>query len=179
MKPALISFSEKNSIAGLSVPEEFYWVIQEPTPLAGMTLPRSSSLDWSILKKIGFRWVVCLCSENPRYDPAPVQRLVTVELCDLAEESMPKYPEQEEQKIQVIGELVYRKLQDGEGVIVHCAGGRGRTGSVLGVAMRRLGFSAKEVVDFLDAVHRARGKDGWPESPWQQEIVESALDPIS
>ena len=29
------------------------------------------------------------------------------------------------------------------------------------------------VVAYLDAIHRVRGKGGWPESPWQAEVVRS------
>jgi hypothetical protein len=28
------------------------------------------------------------------------------------------------------------------------------------------------VVSFLDRVHKARGKSGWPESKWQADLVE-------
>jgi protein-tyrosine phosphatase len=55
--------------------------------------------------------------------------------------------------------------------VVHCVGGRGRTGTVLGCVLRELGHSPGEVVDFLDRVHKARGKAGWPESPWQGQLV--------
>ncbi len=48
--------------------------------------------------------------------------------------------------------------------MVHCHGGTGRTGTVLGCVLRELGVQAAEVIDFLDRVHKARGKPGWPES---------------
>ncbi|MCB1233632.1 MAG: tyrosine-protein phosphatase, partial [Verrucomicrobiae bacterium] len=78
----------------------------------------------------------------------------------------------EEKGIRILGKLVHEKLLAGEGVIVHCAGGRGRTGTVLGVVLRRFGFSAREVVDYLDEIHLAREKAGWPEASWQREVVE-------
>ncbi len=56
--------------------------------------------------------------------------------------------------------------------MVHCHGGTGRTGTVLGCVLRELGVQAAEVIDFLDRVHKARGKPGWPESSWQRELVE-------
>ena len=53
-------------------------------------------------------------------------------------------------------------------------GGRGRTGTVIGVALVTLGHDPDKVVDYLDRVARARGRRGWPESPWQAAVVRSA-----
>jgi protein-tyrosine phosphatase len=136
-----------------------------------MTLPPRNT-PWDRLYELGFRHVACLCSERPLYDPTPLEWLVTAELCDLAEVPLPEDPVAEERAIRLISRAVQAKLSAGEGVIVHCAGGRGRTGTVLGCAMRGLGYPADEVVRFLDEVHRFRGKPGWPEAPWQQEVVE-------
>ncbi len=58
------------------------------------------------------------------------------------------------------------------GVIVHCLGGTGRTGTVLGCVLRELEFSADEVVSHLKEVNEAR-KRTWPESIWQEEMVRS------
>jgi hypothetical protein len=38
--------------------------------------------------------------------------------------------------------------------------------------LREIGHEASEIVTFLDAVHKLRGKQGWPESEWQQRVVE-------
>lgn len=156
---------------GLEVPGQFYWATRSPAALAGMTLPPRGT-PWEKLHELGFRHVVCLCSDRPAYDPAPLGWLVTVELCDLAERSLPEDPAAEERAIQIISRAVRAKLEKGEGVIVHCAGGRGRSGTVLGCVLRGLGYSANEVVGFLDAVHKLRGKAGWPEADWQREVVE-------
>ena len=50
-------------------------------------------------------------------------------------------------------------------------GGRGRTGTVLGVALVRLGHAPDAVVDYLHRVAVGRGRRGWPESAWQADIV--------
>jgi hypothetical protein len=165
------SFQPALPFPGLEVPGSFYWVLLAPAPLAGMTLPPRDT-PWSSLHERGFRHVACLCSERPVYEPAPLGWLVAMELCDLAEKPLPEDPVAEEQAIRVISRAVLARLGAGEGVIVHCAGGRGRTGTVLGCVLRGLGYEATEVVAFLDTVHRFRGKPGWPEADWQREVVE-------
>ena len=156
---------------GLEVPGQFYWVLRSPVPLAGMILPPRGT-PWERLHDLGFRHVVCLCSDRPAYIPAPLEWIVAVELCDLAEVPLPEYPDTEERAIRLISRAVLAKLSAGEGVIVHCAGGRGRTGTVLGCVLRGLGYEAAEVITFLDSVHMLRGKEGWPEADWQREVVE-------
>lgn len=42
---------------------------------------------------------------------------------------------------------------------------------MLGCVLRIPGYSANEVVGFLDAVHKLRGKAGWTEADWQREVV--------
>jgi hypothetical protein len=155
--------------ADLDVPGEFYPVLTEP-PLAGMRLPLRE-LPWEGLHGSGFRYVACLCAERPGYDPSPLDFLVKIELCDLVEKELPDDPEFEERAIRAISHAVAVRLKSGEGVVVHCAGGRGRTGTVLGCALRELGYETGEIVSFLDRIHRERGKPGWPESPWQREVV--------
>jgi hypothetical protein len=53
-------------------------------------------------------------------------------------------------------------------------GGRGRTGTVLGVALVHLGHEPNAVVDYLHGVAVGRGRRGWPESEWQAELVRSS-----
>ena len=51
-------------------------------------------------------------------------------------------------------------------------GGIGRTGTVLGCVLRDLGFSADEVLNYLDEINKLRGFGGWPETEWQGEMVQ-------
>lgn len=64
-------------------------------------------------------------------------------------------------------------LRAGEGVVVHCLGGTGRTGTVLGCVLVQLGHDADEVVRYLDGLHRSRSRAGWPEAAWQADVVRS------
>jgi hypothetical protein len=50
-------------------------------------------------------------------------------------------------------------------------GGRGRTGTVVGVALVQLGHDGDDVVDYLHRTAVGRGRRGWPESPWQANVV--------
>ncbi len=170
--PVLLDSSAPSpfDLTPLRLPEDFYWVRTLPPFLAGMQLPPRCT-PWEQLLEIGFRHVVCLCSDHPVYEPAPLQWLVTVELCDLAEQPLPEDPASEERAIRIISTAIVARLRKGEGVIVHCAGGRGRTGTVLGCVLRELGHPVDEIVAYLDAVHKSRGKPGWPEAEWQQSVV--------
>jgi hypothetical protein len=55
-------------------------------------------------------------------------------------------------------------------------GGRGRTGTVLGVALVHLGHDPDAVVDHLHRLAIGRGRRGWPESPWQADVVRHAAE---
>lgn len=174
MKPTLIDPAQAAQVSGLHLPDQLYWVLDHPAPLAGMQWPRGvGKVFWDTLHAAGFRWIVCLSSLRPKsgYDPAPIETLLAVELTDLCDGGNPDNPEVEEKEIRAIASRVLEKLQEGEGVILHCAGGRGRTGTVLGVVLKLLGFEDEEILSFLNRVHRLRSREGWPESGWQEQVV--------
>ena len=52
-------------------------------------------------------------------------------------------------------------------------GGRGRTGTVIGVALVGLGHDPDAVIEYLHRLAVGRGRRGWPESTWQAEVVRS------
>jgi hypothetical protein len=159
-------------LAGLEVPHDFYWVLAEPGALlAGMAYPAWPPC-WHEMYAAGFRHVVCLVSDLFTYAPAPLNPLHAVRLADLFGGVWPANPAAEKRKIQMAASLVLARVSQGEGVIVHCAGGTGRSGTVLGCVLRGLGFPASEVVRYLARLHHARGQDGWPESSWQATVVE-------
>jgi hypothetical protein len=156
-------------IAGVVVPAELYWVLVSPTPLAGMKYPRSS-FPWSNLNAAGFTQVVSL-HPGP-YDPKPLEIAFSEHLEDLVSGGPPSNEANERRRIKRAVTATLSTWRSGAGVIVHCVGGRGRSGTVLGCVLRELGVAGAQVIAFLGRVHKARGKYGWPESDWQASLVE-------
>jgi hypothetical protein len=156
-------------IDGIDVPKELYWVLESPVPLAGMKYPRAGFPWWS-LKAAGLSRIVSL-HPGP-YDPAPLTLAFSEHLQDLGGGGPPEDEGNEEIRIRQAVVATVTAWRSRHGVVVHCAGGRGRSGTVLGCVLRELGFSAAEAISFPDRLHKARGKPGWPESPWQSSLVE-------
>jgi Polymorphic toxin system, DSP-PTPase phosphatase len=157
-------------IEGVAIPGDLYWVARRPAPLAGMRFP-GPGFPWLAVKAAGFTCVVRLTSSGGVYDPSPLRMLLNSDLEDLYRRVEPTNPAGELQLIHSAAAAVSAALTQGEGVIVHCAGGRGRTGMVLGAVLVGLGIPSAEVTAYLDRVHVARGTSGWPESPWQAEAL--------
>ncbi len=157
-------------IGALCVPDDLYWIARAPVALAGMPYPGRA--EWQRLHELGIGHVVCLTHDVAPYDPAPCS-VTAIRLQDLVSGAPPSDPDVE-------GALVVRAADDiaahvarGIGVVVHCMGGRGRTGTVIGAALVRLGHAPDDVVHHLHTVAVGRGRRGWPESAWQAELVRS------
>ena len=173
----LLSPVSSSMISGFSSPRDAYLVLLKPAPLAGMRHPSSLTPSaWRALASTGFHYVVCLTDDVPGYDPTPVVVLHAVHLKDLVGGGSPTNPHREESHIRNIAEKVLSTLSLGKGVIVHCAGGTGRTGTVIGCVLRGLGCSSSKVFHYFEELNAVRGKkrpvSGWPESEWQRELVE-------
>jgi hypothetical protein len=160
--PELVQPKDMPALPGLAVPYDFYWVLQHPSPLAGMPYP-SARTPWHDLAAAGFRHIIC--------NPSPLTVSQRASLQDLYGGNVPRDPEQEEGLTHEAAHVVVSKLQAGEGVVGHCAGGTGRTGTVIGCVLRVLGVAAVQMIIYLDHLHQARGKSGWPESEWQSQVV--------
>jgi len=167
----LLTAREMPQVACLVVPDDVYFALLDPAPLAGMRHPRSAA-PWAELQRAGIAHVVCLTSDTFSYDPSPLHPLLAVKLQDLVDGGLPADPEGDEAKIRKASGVVARALVDGQGVVVHCEGGTGRSGTVIGGALRLLGYPMAEVVGWLERLNRARGRSGWPESLWQASVVE-------
>lgn len=163
-----VEADQGSPIPGLAIPRDLYWVLRSPAPLAGMRLPQAN-WPWSAIHAAGFLDLVTLHPCN--HDPTPMSRIFAEHLEDLFHGGPPKNSEREVVMIRSAVRVIVSSLRAGRGVIVHCWGGRGRTGTVLGCALRELGYDANATVDYLDRIHVARGKEGWPESPWQSNLV--------
>ena len=142
--PSLLSPKKMSSIEGIRIPMNFYVVLKEPV----------------LLGEAGFSNVVCLSSPEVNYDPYPLKVLFSAELEDLYHGYDPEDPEREERLIRQATAIIRSKMDEGEGIVVHCMGGIGRTGTVLGCVLRDLGFSAGEVLDYLDEINMHRGFGG-------------------
>jgi hypothetical protein len=155
-------------LGNLCVPDDLYWVARAPVALAGMAYPGRA--DWSLLAGEGIGHVVCLTHDAVPYDPAPCT-VTAIKLQDQVSGDPPSDPDRERALVGQAADNVVAHLERGTGVAVHCMGGRGRTGTVIGVALVRLGHDPEAVVRHLHDLAVGRGRRGWPESPWQSEVV--------
>jgi hypothetical protein len=105
----------------------------------------------------GFRWVICAYSEDPGYNPFPLKFLARIGLTDLSEGSQPDNRDAEFEQISATASQAFLKLNEG-GILVHCVGERGRTGTIIGAILRHCGYGATEVTDFLNAAYVGAGR---------------------
>ena len=158
------------SIPGLDTPQRFYQVLRAPAPLAGMSFPNRP--PWESVASAGFESIVCLTDNTPPYDPSPLRVLRAVRFKDLVAGARPDNPQREAAMLREVVQAVVDELRSGRGVVVHCAGGTGRTGTVIACTLAALGMPQDEVLKYMAGVNAARRKStGWPESDWQQRQV--------
>ena len=158
-------------LGSLCVPDDLYWVARTPTALAGMAYPGRA--DWSLLAAEGIGHVVCLTHEVAPYDASPCT-ITALRLQDLVSGDPPADPERERTLADAAADDVIAHLERGIGVAVHCMGGRGRTGTVIGVTLVRMGHDPETVIEYLHNLAVGRGRRGWPESAWQAEVVRTS-----
>jgi protein-tyrosine phosphatase len=170
MKVAPIPPESLRSSPGLDTPQRFYQVLRSPAALAGMAFPQRP--PWKTIADAGFQSIVCLTDNTPPYDPSPLRVLRAVKFKDLLGGSRPDNPELEGEMLRDVVQIVVEELRAGRGVLVHCAGGTGRTGTVIACSLAALGMPEPEVLKYMSTVNAARGKShGWPESEWQKNQV--------
>jgi hypothetical protein len=173
VRPALLPPGADTGFVGaLCVPDDLYWVSRSPVVIAGMAYPGRA--DWAHLRGLGIDHVVCLTADAVPYDASPCTTRA-FRLQDLVHGGPPEDPERERLIVHAAAADVVAAICRRVGVAVHCMGGRGRTGTVLGVALVRLGHEPEDVVDYLDRVARGRGRRGWPESAWQADTVRASV----
>ena len=163
----MVTLGDMAPLTRLRLPVFAYQVLNKPL-LAGMGDPAYSCLPWAQLHALGFGYIVCLNNNNPKYDPQPLRFLWARQLEDLCGGRTPKMPEKEKRLYVEAAESVTAILREDagmpNGVIIHCTGGIGRTGTVIGLVLAKLGFDISKIKQHLWA-------HGWPESKWQDELV--------
>jgi len=169
-RPPLLRASDMPNVAGLAVPSQFYTVTDKRVRIAGMSYP-SPATPWAEIWRLEFRHVICLTDTRPHYSPSPLHMAHAARLEDLVSGDSPLEPVKEERLIRDAVAVAGDKISRHEGIVIHCAGGTGRTGTVIGCLLRALGYAGDEVVAYLDELNRARGRHGWPEAAWQGDLV--------
>jgi hypothetical protein len=61
-----------------------------------------AAMDWKGMSTIGFRWVICACSEDPGHDPFPLKFLARIRLTDLSDGGPPKTPVQSLNRLRLL-----------------------------------------------------------------------------
>ncbi len=102
---------------GLHSPEDFYWVLQDPIPLAGMCLPETNWL-WQSIHDCGFNNLVSL--HPMEHDPTPLTSVYSLPLEDLVSGDPPRNPLLEISKIRSATRTILQSLGDCKGVVVYC-----------------------------------------------------------
>jgi hypothetical protein len=157
-------------IGELCIPDDLYWIAREPVAIAGMPYPGRA--NWHALHERGIGHVVCLTHDAAPYDPAPCS-VTSFRLQDLVSGDPPRDPPGQRAVVLDAARDVRKHIDRGIGVAVHCMGGRGRTGTVIGATLVGLGHDPDDVIAHLDRLAQARGRRGWPESAWQAERLRS------
>ena len=157
-------------VSGLDTPRRFYQVLRVPAPLAGMAFPERP--PWKAIATAGFESLVCLTHDAPPYDPSPLRVLRAFEFQDQYGGISPDDPEREAEMLRDVVRTVVHELRAGRGLVVHCQGGTGRTGTVIACSLAALGMPEVEIHRYMGTVNAARRtSQGWPESDWQKEQV--------
>jgi atypical dual specificity phosphatase len=140
------------------MPPGFSWIV--PNKVAGLAFP-SDSTDFYWLRKNGVQLLVSLTEEPPRREWINEAGLLAVHVPvpDMTAPSM--------KQLDLLVETIQKANSTDLGVAVHCAAGRGRTGTVLAAYLISLGASAK------DAIREVRTmRPGSIETSEQERVLE-------
>jgi hypothetical protein len=156
--------------ADRAVAGSLWWALTGDRRLAGSAHPAAGFPFAQLHAEHGIDAIVALHG-RPRYDPTPLRVAAHFALEDLYGRRSPTDPAGELAAVAAAATAVRALLDEGTGVLVHCIGGTGRTGTVIGAVLVSLGRSPDEVAAWLHDVHTRRGARGWPESPWQRTAL--------
>lgn len=151
-----------------AVDGRLWWVFRGRLRLAGCSLP-GPLFDFDAAFDNGLTQLVSLLGETTT-DASPLA-VTSFDLQDLHGLTSPANPDIEWGYVASAASTVRNLLDDDQGVLVHCLGGTGRTGTVIGAVLVSYGMAINDVTWWLDSVHKLRGQQGWPESPWQHDAL--------
>jgi hypothetical protein len=161
---------EDGGVRRLSGASEAFVVPIPGIPLVGMPYP-DDQVQWEVLSRAGIEVVFDLTERRLSYDCLPLDRL-SIPLQDLVGGGLPDDPDEQRRRIRAAVEAILSARSALKGAVVHCEGGRGRTGTVIGACLVRMGYPSRTVINWLNRLHQERGRPGWPESPWQSQVIE-------
>ncbi|MGH1492033.1 MAG: hypothetical protein ACRBK7_22040 [Acidimicrobiales bacterium] len=139
-----------------------------PAPLIGLALPEPDFPFQVLATQFNVEVMISLDAHGTALDCAPL-RQQHFHLEDLYRKSAPTDAAAERQIVHAAAETVHGLLDAGTGTAVHCLGGIGRTGTVIGLTAVRFGAEPASVAAWLNEIHANSG--GWPECPWQGEML--------
>jgi atypical dual specificity phosphatase len=139
------------------MPPGFSWVI--PNRLAGLAFP-SDSTDFIWLRDNGVQLLISLTEDIPRRQWINEAGLMAVHV------PVPDMTAPSLQQLEQILETIEKAHTANMGVAIHCAAGRGRTGTVLAAYLINQGASPSE------AMHKVRTmRPGSIETSEQEDIL--------
>ncbi len=153
-------------------PRRAYRVLDGKAPLFGMPHPstmkeRERKQLFAQLHEDGVRCLINLTKESS--DTSYSDRILLASFCPVTDQG-PKGAIEKATLLSGVNSAV-AALKNGEGVVIHCWGGTGRTGTAIGCILRKLGKgSGDEIVNWLGELNQRRERH-WPESPVQAEVV--------
>lgn len=148
-----------------------YWVI--PGRLLAGEYPASPYFEEETRRKVrqllraGVNYIVNLTEEGEAkpYEPALEEETAGAEnACICQRFPIPDYTAPTPEHLEAILNAIDAALATGKTVYVHCLGGIGRTGTVVGAYLVRRGMSGEQALEMIRQL-RHNTPDGWRPSP--------------